>query len=441
MTVVRDGDFLGVVAPTERAAARAAAAIQATWNVPAGQPSSETHLRLSEEESRSTPCAAAIDTIADARRRRAHVRSVVPDSLHRARAARAARRRRGVAGRQADGLDRHAASVRRAHRAGRGVPHSRGSRPRDRARHGIRRTAASTPARPRSKRRGWRRPRTAGEAGVDARGGIRVGLFPARRRHRHQERASMPTGGSSRGRSTTGTPATPASRRRTTSPRSRPSSTRRSRRCARARTARSPRRRTTTRARCTWTRWRARSASMRSRSGMRHLKDERMRAVLTRGRRADRLAEAVGRRARLGIACGTEKAGYVATAAEVARSGRRDGFKVERIVIAFECGAIVNPDGLQEPGRGLGRPGPRRRAVRGDRVCRRAPAQRHDGAVPRAALQGRAADRDHPAGPPRHSVGRRGRSVDDLPSRRRSARPSEGSGRSTRRCRSGCFFR
>ena len=31
VSVVRDGDFLGVVAPTERAATRAAAAIQATW--------------------------------------------------------------------------------------------------------------------------------------------------------------------------------------------------------------------------------------------------------------------------------------------------------------------------------------------------------------------------------------------------------------------------
>ncbi len=47
----------------------------------------------------------------------------------------------------------------------------------------------------------------------------------------------------------------------------------------------------------------------------------------------------------LGIACGTEKGSYVATAAEVSRAP--GGFKVERIVIAFECGAIVNPDGLR----------------------------------------------------------------------------------------------
>jgi CO/xanthine dehydrogenase Mo-binding subunit len=34
----------------------------------------------------------------------------------------------------------------------------------------------------------------------------------------------------------------------------------------------------------------------------------------------------------------------VAAAAEVSRTP--DGFNVERLVVAFECGAIVNPDGL-----------------------------------------------------------------------------------------------
>jgi isoquinoline 1-oxidoreductase len=47
----------------------------------------------------------------------------------------------------------------------------------------------------------------------------------------------------------------------------------------------------------------------------------------------------------LGIACGTEKGSYIATAAEVSRVA--GGFKVERLVAAFECGAIVNPDGLK----------------------------------------------------------------------------------------------
>jgi isoquinoline 1-oxidoreductase len=77
---------------------------------------------------------------------------------------------------------------------------------------------------------------------------------------------------------------------------------------------------------------------------MRHLNNERIAAVLRAA--ADKIGwpkPSSSARA-LGIACGTEKGGFVGTAAEVSRNG--DGFKVERIVIAFECGAIVNPDGL-----------------------------------------------------------------------------------------------
>ena len=47
----------------------------------------------------------------------------------------------------------------------------------------------------------------------------------------------------------------------------------------------------------------------------------------------------------LGIACGTEKGSYIATAAELSRAAA--GFTVERLVVVFECGAIVNPDGLR----------------------------------------------------------------------------------------------
>jgi isoquinoline 1-oxidoreductase len=86
----------------------------------------------------------------------------------------------------------------------------------------------------------------------------------------------------------------------------------------------------------------------------RHLSDDRLRAVLAAV--AQKIGwpkpSAAGRA--LGIACGTEKAGYVATAAEVSRSSSSSGqgasastFKLERVVIAFECGAIVNPDGLK----------------------------------------------------------------------------------------------
>jgi isoquinoline 1-oxidoreductase len=49
----------------------------------------------------------------------------------------------------------------------------------------------------------------------------------------------------------------------------------------------------------------------------------------------------------LGIACGTEKGDYVATAVEITGPSGASAWKLERVVIAFECGAIVNPEGLR----------------------------------------------------------------------------------------------
>ncbi len=48
-----------------------------------------------------------------------------------------------------------------------------------------------------------------------------------------------------------------------------------------------------------------------------------------------------------GIAGGTEKGSYVATCAEVAVDRANGQVKLQRVVQAFECGAIVNPDGLR----------------------------------------------------------------------------------------------
>jgi nicotinate dehydrogenase subunit B len=48
-----------------------------------------------------------------------------------------------------------------------------------------------------------------------------------------------------------------------------------------------------------------------------------------------------------GIACGFEKGGYVATCAEVTVDRSSGAVRVARITTAFECGAIVNPDGLR----------------------------------------------------------------------------------------------
>jgi isoquinoline 1-oxidoreductase len=47
-----------------------------------------------------------------------------------------------------------------------------------------------------------------------------------------------------------------------------------------------------------------------------------------------------------GIGGGVEKGGYVATCAEIAVDQNSGEVRVVRIVTAFECGAIVNPDGL-----------------------------------------------------------------------------------------------
>jgi nicotinate dehydrogenase subunit B len=77
----------------------------------------------------------------------------------------------------------------------------------------------------------------------------------------------------------------------------------------------------------------------------RHLKDERMRAVLDAAASAMGWPTPLAADRSLGIACGTEKGSYVASAAEVARSA--GGFRVVRLVTAFECGAIVNPNGLR----------------------------------------------------------------------------------------------
>jgi isoquinoline 1-oxidoreductase len=78
----------------------------------------------------------------------------------------------------------------------------------------------------------------------------------------------------------------------------------------------------------------------------RNLKDARVRAVLDAA--AERFgwpgAKAAGRG--YGLAAGTEKGSYLATCAEV--SVEPDGsVRVRRLVTAFECGAVVNPDHLR----------------------------------------------------------------------------------------------
>jgi CO/xanthine dehydrogenase Mo-binding subunit len=81
---------------------------------------------------------------------------------------------------------------------------------------------------------------------------------------------------------------------------------------------------------------------------LKNLKDERLRAVLEAA--ATRFGwgtPLTGELRGAGIAGGFEKGGYVATCAEVSVDRRTGKVKLERVVEAFECGAIVNPTHLQ----------------------------------------------------------------------------------------------
>jgi CO/xanthine dehydrogenase Mo-binding subunit len=76
-----------------------------------------------------------------------------------------------------------------------------------------------------------------------------------------------------------------------------------------------------------------------------HLSDQRVRVVLQKAAEQAGWPKPSAAGRSLGIACGTEKGGFVATAAEVSRDGA--SFRVERLVVVFECGAIVHPDGVR----------------------------------------------------------------------------------------------
>lgn len=81
---------------------------------------------------------------------------------------------------------------------------------------------------------------------------------------------------------------------------------------------------------------------------LKNLKDERLRAVLEAAANAfgwgkSKPADNRG----FGIAGGFEKAGYVANCVEVEVDRASGKVKLVRVVTAFECGAIVNPDGLK----------------------------------------------------------------------------------------------
>jgi isoquinoline 1-oxidoreductase len=80
---------------------------------------------------------------------------------------------------------------------------------------------------------------------------------------------------------------------------------------------------------------------------LKNLKDERFRAVLEAAAKAFGWGESLGANHGAGIGGGSEKGGYVATCAEVAVDPASGRVQVVRAVTAFECGAVVNPDGLK----------------------------------------------------------------------------------------------
>jgi isoquinoline 1-oxidoreductase len=78
---------------------------------------------------------------------------------------------------------------------------------------------------------------------------------------------------------------------------------------------------------------------------LKNLKNDRLRAVLTAAAKQFGWGAKPGDNRGVGISLGTEKNSYVATCAEVAIE--KDDVRVVRVVTAFECGAILNPEHLK----------------------------------------------------------------------------------------------
>jgi nicotinate dehydrogenase subunit B len=79
---------------------------------------------------------------------------------------------------------------------------------------------------------------------------------------------------------------------------------------------------------------------------LKSLKEPRLRAVLEAAAKAFGWGKAKAAGRGHGLACGTEKGGYAATCAEVFVDRKTGAMRVERMVTAFECGAVLNPDHL-----------------------------------------------------------------------------------------------
>ena len=80
---------------------------------------------------------------------------------------------------------------------------------------------------------------------------------------------------------------------------------------------------------------------------LKNLKDPRLRAVLVAAAEQFGWGRKVGSDRGIGLAAGLDKGGYVATCAEVSIDHSSGRVQVVRAVSAFECGAIINPDHLK----------------------------------------------------------------------------------------------
>jgi nicotinate dehydrogenase subunit B len=80
---------------------------------------------------------------------------------------------------------------------------------------------------------------------------------------------------------------------------------------------------------------------------LKNLKDERLRAVFELGGKQFGWDQPRKANHGFGVGGGYEKLGYMATFAEVVLKPETREIKVERVLTAFDCGAIVNPDGLR----------------------------------------------------------------------------------------------
>ena len=80
---------------------------------------------------------------------------------------------------------------------------------------------------------------------------------------------------------------------------------------------------------------------------LKNLKNERLRAVFEAAAKQFGWGKSKNAGQGYGMGGGYEKLGNIATFAEVHVDGKSGEVKVDRVVSAFECGAIVNPDGLR----------------------------------------------------------------------------------------------